>query len=50
LPVISWGRFGSLAEFADQPLEALLEIKGLGDVKILRVAEALEVAWRTAQN
>lgn len=41
-------RFGSLAGLANQPLEALLEIKGLGDVKILRIAAALEIARRTA--
>jgi DNA repair protein RadC len=34
-------RFGSLAGLANQPLEALLSVKGLGDVKILRIAAAL---------
>ncbi|MGO9272010.1 MAG: UPF0758 domain-containing protein [Terriglobia bacterium] len=41
-------RFGSLAGLANQPLEQLLTVKGLGDVKILRIAAALEVARRVA--
>jgi DNA repair protein RadC len=43
-------RFGSLARLANQPLENLLSIKGLGDVKILRIAAALEIARRTASE
>jgi DNA repair protein RadC len=43
-------RFGSLARLANQPLEALLSIKGLGDVKILRIAAALEIARRAASE
>ncbi len=43
-------RFGSLAGLANQPLETLLEIKGLGDVKILRIAAALEIARRAANE
>lgn len=43
-------RFGSLAGLADQPLETLLEIKGLGDVKILRIAAALEIARRSTNE
>jgi DNA repair protein RadC len=43
-------RFGSLAGLANQPLEALLQIKGLGDVKILRIAAALEIAHRAANG
>jgi len=43
-------RFDSLAGLANQPLERLLEIKGLGDVKILRIAAALEIARRTASE
>jgi len=35
-------RFGSLADLANEPLEALLSIKGLGDLKILRIAARLE--------
>ena len=44
------GRFGSLTGLANQPLENLLTIKGLGDVKILRIAAALELARRTANE
>ena len=43
-------RFGSLNSLANQPLERLLEIRGLGDVKILRIAAALELARRTAKE
>lgn len=43
-------RFGSLAGLANQPLESLLTVKGLGDVKILRIAAALELARRTANE
>jgi DNA repair protein RadC len=43
-------RFGSLAGLANQPLEALLSVKGLGDVRILRIAAALEIARRTANE
>jgi DNA repair protein RadC len=31
---------------ANQPLEKFLEIKGLGDVKIIRIAAAFEIARR----
>jgi len=41
-------RYGSLAGLANQPLEQLLAVKGLGDVKILRIAAALEIARRVA--
>lgn len=44
------GPFGSLAGLANQPLESLLTIKGLGDVKILRIAAALEIARRAANE
>jgi len=43
-------QFGSLAALANQPLERLLSIKGLGDVKILRIAAALEIARRAASE
>jgi DNA repair protein RadC len=43
-------QFGSLAGLANQPLERLLTIKGLGDVKILRIAAALEIARRAASE
>ena len=39
-------RFGSLEGLANQPLEKLLEIKGLADVKIIRIAAAFELARR----
>lgn len=41
-------RFGSLEGLANQPLERLLEIKGLPDVKIIRISAAFEVACRLA--
>ncbi len=31
---------------ANQPLEKFLEIKGLGDVKIIRIAAAFEISRR----
>jgi DNA repair protein RadC len=40
------GHFGSLEELAGLPLERLLTFKGLGDVKILRIAAAFEIARR----
>jgi DNA repair protein RadC len=39
-------RFGSLERLVNQPLEKLLEIKGLADVKIIRIAAAFELARR----
>jgi len=39
-------RFGSLHGLANLPLERLLEIKGLSDVKIIRIAAAFELARR----
>jgi len=39
-------RFGSFKGIANQPLEKFLEIKGLGDVKIIRIAAAFEIARR----
>ncbi len=42
------GRFGSLGGLANLPLERLLDFKGLGDVKILRIAAAFEIARRAA--
>jgi DNA repair protein RadC len=41
-------RFGSLQGLANQPLEKLLDIKGLSDVKIIRIAAAYELARRLA--
>ena len=39
-------RFGSFKKMADQPLHKFGEIKGLGAVKIHRIAAALEIAKR----
>lgn len=39
-------RFGSLERLANQPLEKFLKIKGLSDVKIIRIAAAFELARR----
>jgi DNA repair protein RadC len=39
-------RFGSLTEMSNVPLERFLEIKGISDVKIIRIAAALEIARR----
>ncbi|MDP2898117.1 MAG: hypothetical protein Q8Q12_16400 [bacterium] len=38
--------FGSLERICNQPLERFLKIKGLGDVKIVRIAAAYELACR----
>ena len=39
-------KFSSFKGMANQPLEKFLEIKGLGDVKIIRIAAAFEIARR----
>ena len=39
-------KFGSFKGMANQPLEKFLEIKGLGDVKVIRIAAAFEIARR----
>ena len=39
-------RFDSFKGMANQPLEKFLEFKGLGDVKIVRIAAAFEIARR----
>jgi DNA repair protein RadC len=39
-------RFGSYKGMANQPLEKFLKIKGLGDVKIIRIAAAFEMSRR----
>lgn len=39
-------KFGSFKGMANQPLEKFLEIKGLGDVKIIRIAATFEIARR----
>lgn len=39
-------RFGGFKGMGNQPLEKLLDIKGLGDTKIIRIAAAFEIARR----
>jgi len=39
-------KFGSFKGMAYQPLHKFLEIKGLGDVKIIRIAASFEIARR----
>jgi DNA repair protein RadC len=43
-------KFGSFKGMANQPLHKFLEIKGLGDVKIIRVSAAFEIARRTEKE
>jgi DNA repair protein RadC len=43
-------RFGSFKGMANQPLEKFLEIKGIGDVKIIRIAAAFEIARRIVKE
>jgi len=38
--------FGSFKGMANQPLEKFLRVKGLADVKIIRIAAAFEMARR----
>ena len=39
-------KYGSFRGMFSQPLKRFLEIKGLGDVKIIRIAAAFEIARR----
>lgn len=39
-------RFGSFKGMANQPLSKLMKIKGLGEVKAIRIAAAFEIARR----
>ena len=39
-------RFGSFKGMANQPLSKFLAMKGLGDVKAIRIAAAFEIARR----
>ena len=43
-------KFGSLSQMANQPLERFLEFKGIGDVKIIRIAAAFEIGRRLAKE
>jgi DNA repair protein RadC len=42
--------FGSLKGLSGEPLERFLRFKGLSDVKIIRIAAALEIARRVADE
>jgi DNA repair protein RadC len=43
-------KFGSYKGMSNQPLEKFLKIKGLGDVKIVRIAAAFEIAKRCVET
>jgi len=43
-------KFGSYQGMANQPLKKFLDIKGLGDVKIIRIAAAFEIARRIVEE
>ena len=43
-------QFGSLKALSGRPLEELLQFKGLSDVKITRIAAALEIARRLGRQ
>ncbi len=42
--------FGSFKGMANQPLSKFLEIKGLGNVKTIRIAAAFEIARRIVNH
>ena len=46
----SISKYGSFKGMANQPLEKFLDIKGLGDVKIIRIAAAFEIARRIVND
>lgn len=43
-------KYGSLRGLAGRPLEELLEFRGLSDVKIIRIAAAMEIARRFGKD
>ena len=43
-------KYGSLRELVNQPLEDLLNIKGLSHVKVHRIAAAFELARRVTEE
>jgi len=43
-------KFDSFRGMSEQPLEKFLKIKGLGDVKIIRIAAAFEIARRIVEE
>lgn len=43
-------KFGSLRGLANQPLSRLMEMKGIGEVKIMRIAATFEIAKRIVKE
>jgi len=43
-------KFDGFKGMANQPLEKLLDIRGLGDTKIIRIAAAFEIARRVIRG
>lgn len=43
-------KYGSFKGMVNQPLEKFLEFKGLGDVKIIRIAAVFEIARRITEE
>lgn len=43
-------KYGSFKGMANQPLKKFLDFKGLGDVKIIRIAAAFEMARRAVNE
>ncbi|MCK4504212.1 MAG: hypothetical protein KAW14_01235 [Candidatus Aegiribacteria sp.] len=43
-------KYGSMKGLTNQPLESFLSIKGLADVKIIRIAAVFEIARRIVQE
>lgn len=43
-------KYNSFKGLANQPLKNLLKIKGMGDVKIIRIAAAFEIAKRIIKD
>ena len=43
-------KYGSFKGMANQPLDKFLQFKGLGDVKIIRIAAAFEIARRIVKE
>ncbi len=44
------GRFRSFKGMANQPLKKLMKIRGLGEVKVIRIAAAFEMARRIVEE
>ena len=45
-----FNKFGSFKGLFNQPFDKLRKIKGLGDVKIIRIASAFEIARRIVKE